>query len=358
MSSKNFRMLIINLGSTSTKIAVYEDEMEMVKSTIKHSSEQLKMFSDVWEQYDFRKTMISSYLEQNGYNLEQFNAIVSRGGTIIPVPSGVYIINKKMLEDMKSGNFGKHACNVGCQICYDLGNELGVLPITVDPPASNEMMKIATYSGVPHIWRRGSFHVLNQKAIARRLAKDLNKKYEEMNIIIVHLGGGISVGAHQRGKVIDVNNALDGDGPFSPERSGSLPVGELVKICFSGQYTESEIHKMITGRGGMVAYLGTTDALDIEKRIKDGDKMALEVVEAMAYQIAKEIGAVAVAFNGDVEAITLTGGLSNWDRLVGLIKKRVAFLGPIFLYPGEDELQSLALGALGYLKGEVKCQKY
>lgn len=290
--------------------------------------------------------------------MDEIDAVVSRGGTINSVPSGIYLINSKMLEDMKSGKYGKHACNVGCQINYDLGKELNIPSITVDPPVTNELMEIATYTGLPQIRRKASFHVLNQKAIARKLAADLNKKYEDMDCIIVHLGGGISVGTHSKGRIIDANNALDGDGSFSPERAGDLPVGDLIKLCFSGQYSEEEMLKMISGGGGLVAHLGTTDGLVIEERINKGDAKAKEVIEAMAYNVSKEIGAASTALYGKVEAIALTGGLAHWERLVGLIKERIEFLAPVYVYPGEDEMGSLAQGALRYLRGEEECKEY
>jgi butyrate kinase len=358
MDSRKFRLLILNPGSTSTKIAVYDNDIELKRSTIKHPQEEIRDFSSIWEQYAYRKQKVLDWIRENNHRLDEFDAIVSRGGTIIPVPSGIYIINQKMLGDLKSGKYGNHACNVGCQINYDLGKERGIPSITVDPPATDEFMEIAVYTGLPQIRRKGSFHVLNQKAIARRLAADLNRKYEEMDCIIVHLGGGISVGAHSKGRILDANNALDGDGPFSPERAGGLPSGDLVKLCFSGRYSEDELLKMINGRGGLVAHLGTTDGMVIEERINNGDTEAKKVIEAMAYKISREIGAASAALYGKAEAIALTGGLAHWTRLVGLIKERIKFLAPVYVYPGEDELRALAQGALRYLRGEEACKEY
>ncbi|MDD3705880.1 MAG: butyrate kinase [Clostridiaceae bacterium] len=358
MNSRNFRLLVLNPGSTSTKIAVFDNDKELKKSTVKHPPEEIQNFKSIWDQYDYRKRKILDWVRENNFKLDEIDAVVSRGGTINSVPSGIYLINSKMLEDMKSGKYGKHACNVGCQINYDLGKELNIPSITVDPPVTNELMEIATYTGLPQIRRKASFHVLNQKAIARKLAADLNKKYEDMDCIIVHLGGGISVGTHSKGRIIDANNALDGDGSFSPERAGDLPVGDLIKLCFSGQYSEEEMLKMISGGGGLVAHLGTTDGLVIEERINKGDAKAKEVIEAMAYNVSKEIGAASTALYGKVEAIALTGGLAHWERLVGLIKERIEFLAPVYVYPGEDEMGSLAQGALRYLRGEEECKEY
>ena len=358
MDSRKFRLLVLNPGSTSTKIAVFDNDRELKKSTIKHPPGEIRKFRSIWEQYDYRKQKVLDWIRENDYGLDEFDAVVSRGGTIKPVPSGIYLISMEMLEDMKSGRYGNHACNVGCRINYDLGKELNIPSITVDPPVTNELMEIATYTGLPQIRRKASFHVLNQKAIARKLAADLNKKYEDTDCIIVHLGGGISVGTHSRGRILDANNALDGDGPFSPERAGDLPAGDLIKLCFSGQHSEVEMLKMISGGGGLLAHLGTTDGLVIEERINNGDTKAKEVIEAMAYKVSREIGAASAALYGRVEAIALTGGLAHWGRLVGLIKERIEFLAPVYVYPGEDEMKSLSQGALRYLRGEEKCKEY
>ncbi len=357
-NESTIKLLVINLGSTSTKIAVYENEQEIHRITLNHVAEDLQQFSNVWEQYSFRRQLIADWIQEQGYRWEDFKAIVSRGGIMQAITSGVYRVNWQMMVDIKNGQSGQHACNIGCQICYDLSCDLGILPITVDPPATNETLRIAAYSGIPEIWRSARFHLLNQKATARKLAAELNKDYENLKIVVVHLGGGISIAAHHKGKVFDVNNALDGDGPFSPERSGGLPAGDLIRLCFSGRFSEAELLKRVNGQGGLMAYLGSTDGLEIEKRIKEGDDRAEEVIEAMAFQIAKEIGAAATTLRGDVEAILLTGGLANWSRLVSLIKERVSFLAPIYVRPGENELEALALGALRCLRGKEPLREY
>ena len=351
-------LLVLNPGSTSTKVAIFADDKCLVSTTLRHSAEDLAKYRDISEQYEFRRNAVLQFVREKGFDLSKFTAIVARGGTVKPIPGGVYAIGPEFVADANSGRYGKHATNVGCAIALDLGRELNVPVLTVDPPMSDELCDEARYSGIPQIKRFSSYHALNQKAICRKLASDLGRKPEELNAIVVHLGGGISVGAHCRGRVIDVNNALDGDGPFSPERAGSLPVGDLIDLCFSGTYSRDDMRKLVSGKGGLVAYLGTTDGQELEKRIESGDDLARKTVEAMAYQVAKEIGAAACVLSGKVEAIALTGGLANWSRLVSLIKSRVQFIAPIHVYPGEDEIGSLVAGALRVLQGKENVRSY
>lgn len=358
MYTEGVKLLVLNLGSTSTKIAVYYDEKEKLKESISHPREELKVYNDVWDQYQYRKDAIIKCLEKNEYSLNGFDGIVTRGGTVKPIPGGIYIINEQMLKDMRSGIYGIHPCNVGSQVAYDIGKQLNIPVLTLDPPVTDEMWYWSKYSGIPHITRQSSFHALNQKATARKLAFDLGEKYEDLNFIIVHLGGGISVGAHRKGKVVDVNNALNGDGPFAPERSGGLPVGELIKMCFSNKYTEKEMLRLATGGGGLIAYIGTADALEVERLINDGNKTAKEVYESMAYQISKEIGSMAAALYGQVDAIGLTGSLAKSNMIVSFIKERISYIAPIHLYPGENEMESLALGGLRYIYKEELALEY
>jgi len=350
--------LIINTGSTSTKIAVYKDDFEIFNKNIRHPEQIIQKFINIWDQYDYRKCEIIKYLEENGFTPGKFDIVVSRGGVAKPIPSGIYYINNEMLEDMKSGKYGDHACNVGCRIAYDLSKENKIPCITVDPPSTDEMSVLAKYSGIPLFVRKSSFHALNQKATARKYAKEIKKKYEEINLIVVHLGGGISVGAHQNGKVLDVNNALDGDGPFAPERSGSLPVGDLINLCFSGKYSKEEILKLVNGKGGLMSYLGTKNVLKIEKMIREGDKKTKEVFEALGYQVAKEIGAAAVVLNGRIDAIVITGNIAKSTILIEFIKNKISFLAPIKIDPGENEIEALAQGAIRYTKKEEKAKLY
>lgn len=358
MYAKKMKVLVLNLGSTSTKLAVYIDERESFKISIIHSGEDLKKFENVWEQYEYRKKAIIEILDGNGYEMNGFQIIVTRGGTVKPIPGGIYLVNEEMLNDIKTGAYGVHPTNVGSQIAYDFGKEYNIPVVTVDPPVTDEMWSLSRYSGIPQITRQSSFHALNQKATARKIAHDLNMKYEDLNLIIAHLGGGISIGAHKNGRVVDVNNALNGDGPFAPERSGGLPVGDLIKMCYSNKYTEAEISKLITGGGGLMAYLGTSDALEIERLICNGDYLAKEVYEAMAYQVSKEIGAMSSTLCGKVDAIGLTGSLAKSNKIVQFIKERVSFIAPVHLYAGENEMEALALGALRYIYGEEKALAY
>lgn len=352
------RILIINLGSTSTKVAVYDDLIEIFRESITHSNEELALFGDIWEQKDFRKNKITKVLNENKFNLKNFSAISCRGGLIKPVPGGIYILNDEMIRDMRSERYGAHPTNVGNLIVYELGKEYGIPVLIADPPVTDELCDLARYSGIKEIARMSSFHALNQKRTARKISETMDVAYEEQNLIVVHLGGGISVAAHEKGKVIDVNNALDGDGPFSPERAGTIPAGDLIKMCYSNQYTEKDMIKKIKGNGGLMSYLDTNSGLEVEERINSGDSRALEVYEAMAYQVCKEIGAMAAVLKGKVNGIVLTGSLSYSKRLVNWIKERVGFIAPIYLNPGENEMISLAENALRFLNGEEESKEY
>lgn len=351
-------LLVLNLGSTSTKIAVYVGDTCQFSDTIRHTVAELAPFAEIRDQYAFRKAAILACLADHGVGVGDLTAIVSRGGLFAPMPAGCYAISDKLAEDARTSRFGTHACNLSCEIAFDLGRERGIPALTVDPVTSDELCDEARFSGLPQIRRRSIYHALNQKAIARRLADDLAKNVDELSAIVVHLGGGISIGAHTGGRVIDVNNALDGDGPFSPERAGTLPAGDLVALCFSGQYAHDDIKKMLCGKGGLVAHLGTTDGEALEARIAAGDVAVRKTVEAMAYHIAKEIGAAASVLYGQVDAIAVTGGLAHWTRLVNLIKARVRFIAPVRVYPGEDEIGALAQGALRVLAGEEAAKIY
>lgn len=352
------KILIINLGSTSTKISIYEDLNEIFRKSISHSNEELLKFPSIWDQKEFRKNKIMERLNENDYHMNEFDVISCRGGNVKPIPGGIYILNEEMIADMKSEKYGAHPTNVGNLISYELGKEYGLPVIVADPPVTDELSNLARISGINEIVRKSSFHALNQKRIARAISNKLNKEYTEINLIIVHMGGGISVGAHQKGLIVDVNNALDGDGPFSAERSGSLPVGDLIKMCYSGKYTEKEMMKKIQGNGGLMSYLKTNSGLEVEKRIDSGDLYAEEIYEAMAYQISKEIGAASTVLKGAVDAIVLTGSLSYSDRLVGWIKERVEYISDLYLYPGENEMMSLAENAFRFLTGKEVPKKY
>ncbi|HOJ82718.1 MAG TPA: butyrate kinase [Acetomicrobium flavidum] len=353
------RILAINPGSTSTKIAYFEGDRECWRDTQRYDIDVLKNFSNIIEQEGFRLEEIKRALRAHGTKLEDIDAFVGRGGLLHPIPAGTYRINDLMLEEMRACKYGVHASNLGAILAHRLAKEAGGKPcFIVDPVVVDELCDEARISGFPEIERKSIFHALNQKATARRVAKELGKKYDELRLVVAHLGGGISVGAHLYGKVVDVNNALDGEGPFSPERSGTLPAGQLVNYCYSGKVTLDEMLKKLVGQGGMVAHLGTNDVREVEKRIAAGDKKAELVYNAMAYQVAKAIAEYSAVLSGQVDAIVITGSIAYSDRFVDLVTRRVSFIAPIFVYPGEDEMLALAQGALRVLTGEEEAKEY
>lgn len=352
------KMLILNPGSTSTKVSAFEGENNIFAVSIKHLPEEIKQFKSVWDQYEYRKEAILKAVENNNLSINDFDIIACRGGNVKPIEGGIYEVTPKMLEDMKSGKYGVHPTNVGNLIAYNLGQELGISVITLDPPVTDEFCDYARLSGIPQLSRQSSFHALNQKATARKVAEQMGSSYEKLNFVVVHMGGGISVGAHKKGRVIDCNNALDGDGPYSPERAGTLPNAALIKMCFSGEYSLEEMLKMMTGKGGLATYLGTTDALEIEEKIKNGDKYAENVYMGMAYQVVKEVGSMAAALGGNVDAIAFTGSLAHSRILLGYIKEKVKFIAPIYEVPGENEMEALAAGALRYLTKQEQLRVY
>lgn len=353
-----YRILAINPGSTSTKIAVYDNEQEVFEATLRHSTEEINQYETIFDQYDFRKNVILSSLDENNINLSKLSAVVGRGGLLKPIAGGTYAVDEKMLEDLKVGVLGEHASNLGGVLAYEIASNLNIPSYIVDPVVVDEMDDVARISGMPELERKSIFHALNQKAVARRLAKDLNREYSDLNLIVAHLGGGISVGAHKAGRVVEVNNALDGDGPFSPERSGGVPIGDLAKLCFSGKYTHAEIKKMIKGNGGLNAYLGTNDGRDVIQMINNGDKKAEIVFKAMAYQVAKYIGSCAAVLHGKVDGIVLTGGLAYGKELTSWIIEAVEFISKVYVYPGEDEMKALSEGGLRVLQGLEEAKRY
>ncbi len=355
---ENYRILAINPGSTSTKIAVFDNEKQIMETTLRHSNEEIGAYETIMDQYEFRKNVILDGLKENGIELSSLSAVVGRGGLLKPISGGTYSVNDAMIADLRKGVMGEHASNLGGAIASEIASKLDLPSFIVDPVVVDEMQEVARISGIPELERKSIFHALNQKAVARRASKELGKKYEDLNLIVAHMGGGVSVGAHLKGRVVDVNNALDGDGPFSPERSGELPIGGLMKLCFSGDYTLDQVKKMIKGNGGLMAYLGTSDGREVVNMIKDGDEKAKLVYEAMAYQVAKEIGRCAAVLKGDVDAIVMTGGLAYDDMFIKWISDRVEFISKIITYPGEDEMSALALGGLRVLRGEEEAKEY
>lgn len=358
LQQREYRLLVINPGSTSTKIGIFDDERSVFEKTIRHDSDEINQFESIIDQYEFRKNVILETLDHEGMNVSKLSAVVGRGGLLRPIEGGTYDVNEQMLEDLRNGYSGEHASNLGGIIAYEIAQGLNIPSFIVDPVVVDEMMPIARISGVPDMERKSIFHALNQKAVARRVAKKLGRSYEELRLIVTHMGGGITVGVHQEGRVIDVNNGLHGEGPFSPERAGTVPVGDLVSMCFSGEYYAEEIMKKLVGQAGFVAYLGTNDAVEVEKRIEDGDQEAKLIYDAMAYQVAKEIAAASSVLKGQVDAIILTGGLAYGKDFVNEITERVAWISDVIVQPGENELQALAEGGLRVLRGEEESKEY
>ncbi|MCY1633988.1 butyrate kinase [Marinifilum sp. D737] len=353
------RILAINPGSTSTKIAVFQGDKSVFLKNIKHTAEELAEFNQITEQFEFRKNIIMKEMVDAEIQIDLIEAVVGRGGLVKPIESGIYEVNDRLKEDLRVGILGEHASNLGGLIADNIAQSLPKAKAYIaDPVVVDEMIDVARVSGHPEFQRVSIFHALNQKAIGRAFAQSIDKKYEDINVIVAHLGGGISVGAHLKGKVVDVNNALDGEGPFSPERSGSLPTGALAKMCFSGKYTLEEIKKMIKGEGGLVAHMGTNDAYEIELKAKDGDAKAKLIQDAMSYQVAKSIGEMAAVLKGEVEGILLTGGIAHNPDLVNYIKEMVSFIAPVVVYPGEDEMKALAMNGYMVLRNEIEPKVY
>lgn len=352
-----YNILAINPGSTSTKIAVYKNEDQLFTTSISHTPEELAGFKSVIDQFEWRKGLILKALADNNIDVNKLSAVVGRGGVISPIESGVYEVNDDLRHDLLNARM-QHASNLGGLLARDIADSIGVKSYIADPVVVDEMMPYARISGVPELPRESIFHALNQKAVARLFAKESDKKYEDLNLVVCHMGGGCTVSAHRRGRVIDTTNALDGCGPISPERSGSLPPGPLIRLCFSGKYTEEELIKKVHGKGGLFAHLGTTSVPEVLDRIMAHDLHAMLILRAMCYSIAKEIGAMAVALKGEVDAILLTGGIAHSKRVTDFIADHVDFIAPIFVYPGENELKALSENALAVLRGERSAKTY
>jgi butyrate kinase len=355
----NRLILAVNPGSTSTKFSLFEEGELVFEKTLRHTAEELKKFEKITDQFHFRKDLIMNELSERKTDFNKIAAVVGRGGLVKPIESGIYKVNQKMKNDLMAGISGEHASNLGGLIADEIATSLCcAAAYIVDPVVVDELQSIARISGHPEIERKSIFHALNQKAVARVFAASIGRKYEELNLVIAHMGGGVSVGAHKNGKVIDVNNALNGDGPFSPERSGGLPSGQLVDLCFSGRFTQVELKTMLTGKGGMMAYLGTNNFIEVCKMAEDGDSKALLIRTAASYQVGKEIGAMAAVLNGKVDAIILTGGMAYQDANIREIRSMVEFIADVVVYPGEDELKALAFNGLLALDGKIEIKTY
>lgn len=352
-------ILAINPGSTSSKFAVYAGTEQVLEKTLRHSAEELAGYHRMTDQLPFRYRVIMEALKEAGTNLQDVAAVVGRGGLVNPIESGIYEVNEVMRKHLSEAVNGEHASNLGALLADMIAGPLpDARAYIVDPVVVDELEPQARLSGHPLISRRSIFHALNQKAVARIYASTIGKEYEDLNLIVAHMGGGISVGAHRRGRVIDVNNALNGDGPYSPERSGGLPAWQLAELCLTGKFTPAEVKAMIAGRGGMVAYLGTNNFIEASKRAGEGDAHAAQVIEGCSYQTAKEIGAMSAVLHGEVDSVILTGGLAYDNAHVERIKAMVNYIAPVFVYPGEDELKALAFNGYLAITGRISVREY
>ena len=359
MSEPIPKILVINPGSTSTKIAVFQGEVCLMSQTIRHYLDDLIHYQSVIAQYEFRKDIIMGTLEMEGVNLSEIKIVMGRGGLTYPLESGIYEVDDRMLTHVRKGVLGQHASNLGPLLANAIAHDIeGAMAYIADPVVTDELLPIARISGHPRFERRSIFHALNQKAVARMYARSISKRYDELNLIVVHMGGGVSIGVHEKGRVVDVNNALDGEGPFSPERSGTLPVGQLIEACFSDNFTQEELRQMVVGEGGMVAYLKTNSMIDIERDAKNGNEEAVKLIEAFVYQVAKAVGEMSTVLCGQIDAILFTGGIAHSDQIIEQLKQRIQFLSKIVVFPGEDEMSAMALNARLMLSGELKSKKY
>ena len=356
----NHKVLAMNFGSTSTKVAIYEGDKEVMTQVFRHSNEEMAGIHNMEENAAFRKGVIMSYLQEQGVDLAALDAIVGRGGLMRGIEGGTYVVNDNMLKDLHSCQYGYHVCNLGGILANEIGNELGKPAYVVDPPVVNEVADVAKLSGHPDFPRRALFHALNQKAIAKRFAEETGRPYDSLNLIVAHMGGGTSVGCHRQGKVVDVNNGLEGEGAFTGERCGGLTALDVVKATLSGQWgtTYAEIRHELCMKSGLVGHTGTNDGREISRRIAEGDKAAELAYRTMAYQVAKEICALAAPLQGKVDAILLTGGFAYDKMLMGWIEDYVRFLAPVHVYPGEDEMLALAQGAMRVLTGKETAKVY
>lgn len=351
-----YKILVINPGSTSTKVALYEDEKEVFSNTLDHPAEEIEKYNKVQDQFEMRRDAVLSLLRNNGYDVNKLSAVVGRGGMLPAVKSGAYKVNDKMVDRLKNNPVVEHASNLGALIAYDIANIAGVSAYIYDSVRVDELNDIARISGMPDIKRASTSHALNSRAMAMKAAKKYGKKYSDMNFVVAHLGGGISVSVHEKGKMVDI--IADDEGPFSPERAGRVPCKQLIDLCYSGKYDKKAMHKKLRGNGGLKAYLNTVDAREVEKIIENGDDKAKLIYEAMAYQVSKGIGELATVVEGKVDAIILTGGIAYSKMLTSWIKKRVEFIAPVEIMPGENEMESLALGTLRVLRQEETAREY
>ncbi|MBR5830664.1 MAG: butyrate kinase [Tidjanibacter sp.] len=355
---KMYKILTINPGSTSTKVAVFENDKELFSTTLRHSSEEIGRYKTILDQLDFRRDVILDAIKASGIELSELDAVIGRGGLLKPIPSGTYEVNAQMIEDIKERPAGQHASNLGALLASEIAGRAGVKAYIADPVVVDELQDVARLTGLPELERQSIFHALNQKAVARVYADKIGREYEELNLVVAHMGGGISIGAHRKGLVVDVNNALDGEGPFSPERAGTMPALAFAKMCMSGNYTLAEIAKKINGKGGVVAHLDTNDMREVENRYNAGDQKAVLVSNAMAYGVGKFIGQMIAVLKGEVDAVILTGGIAYDKNVVGYIKEMIEPMAKVVVMPGENELEALAMNAQRVLEGKLTPKVY
>lgn len=356
---KEYKVMAMNLGSTSTKLAYYVNDRCQIKTNLAHTAEEIGSSGDIWDQYEMRKAAILKFMDDNGIRLNELDAVSTRGGHCEPVEGGTYRINDKYRAQNRSGKYGIHPCNLGVEIANELASMSDhAIAVTTDMPTTDELMPIARFTGLKEISRKASFQSLNHRAMATYYAEQIGKRYEDLNLVVVMLGGGISVAAHEKGRMVDGPDALTGEGPFSNNRCCTVPVGPLVDLCYSGKFTHAEMKRHINGEAGLRAYLGTTDVREILKRIDEGDTYARDVLEAMCYQTSKDIGAYATVLKGKVDAILLIGGMANSEWITNHIKERVSFIAPVVLLPGEREMESLCLNAYKAVSGQITLKEF
>lgn len=352
----SYKILAINPGSTSTKISIYEDEKEIITKKLEHTLEEINKYDSVEEQLHMREELVISFLKEKSFDLNQLSAVVARGGMLPPIKPGAYIINDLMIDRVLNRPIMEHASNLAAPIAYEIAKQLNIPSIIYDSVMSDELPDIARISGMPDLPRTSASHVLNTRAMAIKAAKERGRAYEDMNIIVAHLGGGISLNIHEKGRIIDM--VSDDEGPFSPERAGRVPCRELINLCYSGKFDKKTMQRKLRGNGGLKAYLNTVDLRDVEKLIAEGDEYAKLIYEAMAYQIAKSIGELSTVIEGNVDLIILTGGIAYSEMFTNLIVKRVKFIAPVEIMAGENEMEALAFGALRVLRGEETAREY